>query len=62
MIAVGSKVYLRGFRHGDPGTVLRLERRRVVVLWHDLNYLARHPPESLMEAEEGALPKHEKHE
>jgi hypothetical protein len=53
MIAVGSKVYLRGCAYGQPGTVVRIERNRAVVLWHDLDYLARHSPESLMEAENG---------
>jgi len=52
MIAVGSKVYLRGCAFGEPGTVLRIERRKVVVLWHDLDYLARHSAESLMLAPE----------
>jgi hypothetical protein len=61
MIAVGSKVYLRGCAFGKPGTVLRIERRKVVVFWHDLDYLARNSPESLMLAERnfsesGALP------
>jgi hypothetical protein len=49
MIAVGSKVYLRACAYGQPGTVVRMERNRAVVLWHDLDYLARHKPESLME-------------
>jgi hypothetical protein len=31
--------------------VVRVERNRAVVLWHDLDYLARHNPASLMEAE-----------
>ena len=46
--AVGDSVYLRGARFGEPGTVLRVERRKVVVLWHDLDYLARHSPDSLV--------------
>jgi hypothetical protein len=50
MIAVGSKVYLRGCAFGVLGTVVRVERNRAVVLWHDLDYLARHRPETLMEA------------
>jgi hypothetical protein len=51
MIQIGSRVHLRGCQHGQPGTVLRLERRRVVVLWHDMNdYIGRHPPETLVEA------------
>lgn len=28
--------------------MLRIEQRKVVVLWHDLDYLARHSPDSLM--------------
>ena len=51
MIAVGGKVFLRGCAYGQPGTVVRIERSRAVVLWHDLDYLARHDPASLMEAE-----------
>jgi hypothetical protein len=51
MIAVGSKVYLRACAFGQPGTVVRIERNRAVVLWHDLDYLTRHKPESLMEAD-----------
>jgi|GEM_PF-5723861 len=50
MIAVGAKVFLKGCANGQPGTVVRIERSRAVVLWHDLDYLARHRPESLMEA------------
>lgn len=46
--SIGAKVRLRGCAFGEPGTVLRIERRKVVVLWHDLDYLARHTPESLM--------------
>ncbi len=58
---IGAKVRLRGCAFGQPGTVLRIERRKVVVFWHDLDYLARHSPESLMLAERrflesGALP------
>jgi hypothetical protein len=50
MIAVGAKVFLKGCAYGKPGTVVRIERNRAVVLWHDLDYLARHRPESLMAA------------
>ena len=58
---IGAKVQLKACNFGQPGTVLRIERRKVVVLWHDLDYLARHSPESLMLAERnfsesGALP------
>lgn len=50
MIGLGSRVYLRGLRHGEPGRVIRIEHGRVVVLWGDLDYLARHSPGSLIEA------------
>jgi hypothetical protein len=53
---VGTKVLLRVCPYGQPGTVLRVERNRAVVLWHDLDYLARHQPESLMEAKNAAVP------
>ena len=45
---IGAKVRLLGCAFGEPGTVLRIERRKVVVLWHDLDYLARHSPDSLV--------------
>jgi hypothetical protein len=54
MIAVGTPVLLKHCPHGQPGTVVRMERNRTTVLWHDLDYLAKHRPESLMEAENGA--------
>ena len=50
MIAVGTPVLLKHCPHGQPGTVVRMERNRTTVLWHDLDYLAKHRPESLMEA------------
>ncbi len=50
-ITVGTKVWLRGCRHGEPGTVLRMERNRAVVYWHDLDYLSRHMPASLIEVD-----------
>jgi hypothetical protein len=37
---IGAKVRLRGCASGEPGTVLRIKRRRVVVLWHDLDIWA----------------------
>jgi hypothetical protein len=45
---IGAKVLLRACAVGEPGTVLRVERGKLVVLWHDLDHLARHGPESLM--------------
>jgi hypothetical protein len=49
VIEVGTKVRLKVCPHGEPGTVVRMERNRAVVLWHDLDYLARHQPTSLAE-------------
>jgi hypothetical protein len=47
-ISVGAKVRLRGCAFGEPGTVLRIERRKVAVYWQDLDFLSRHSPDSLM--------------
>lgn len=44
---IGSLVRLRGCAFGEPGAVLRIERRKVVVYWRDLDFLARHSAESL---------------
>jgi hypothetical protein len=52
MIAVGSKVFLKGCPFGEPGTVVRLERNRAVILWPKIDYIGRHSPESLMLAPE----------
>jgi hypothetical protein len=49
MIQVGTKVFLHGSPHGEPGTVIRMERGRAVVLWSDLDFIARHRPASLCE-------------
>jgi hypothetical protein len=48
--AVGDSVYLRGAPFGKPGTVLRIERGKLAVLWADLgpSYIGRHRPDSLM--------------
>jgi hypothetical protein len=46
--SIGAMVRLRSCAFGEPGTVLRIEQRKVIVLWRDLDYLARHSPESLM--------------
>lgn len=53
--AVGDRVYLRGARFGLPGVVLRLERRKLAVLWADLGptYIGRHNPASLTLADRG---------
>ena len=45
---VGSRVLLRSCPYGQPGTVLRIERRKVVVYWRDLDFLSRHSPELLI--------------
>lgn len=53
---IGAKVQLKACNFGQPGTVLRIERRKVVVLWHDLDYLARHSPEPPMLTSAHKLP------
>lgn len=50
MIEAGSRVFLRGCPYGEPGHVLRIQGKRITVLWGDLNYLAHHRLETLMEA------------
>jgi hypothetical protein len=50
--ALGAKVRLRHCAFGEPGTVLRIERCKLSVFWHDLDFLGRHSPESLMLAAE----------
>ena len=52
-IQPGAKVFLRlcsGI--GEPGTVLRQERNKLVVHWQDLQMETRHKPESLELAKE----------
>ena len=44
-LPIGAMARLRGCALGKPGTVLRIEQRKPVVLWHDLDYLARHSPD-----------------
>ena len=52
MISIGSEVHLKGAPHGQPGRVIRIERSRIVVLWQDLDFIGRHEPASLVEAED----------
>jgi hypothetical protein len=47
-IQVGSAVFLKGCRHGQPGRVIRIQRNRVTVLWADVDYLAHHQLASLV--------------
>jgi hypothetical protein len=44
----GAKVFLRGCRVGQPGTVLGFERGRVRVYWHDLDFISLHRAASLL--------------
>jgi hypothetical protein len=53
-IRAGARVYLRDCPHGQPGTVVKLERGRAVVHWRDLDSLAKHNPESLIAVEPGS--------
>jgi hypothetical protein len=52
---VGSRVLLKGCRFGEPGTVLRIQRRKVATLRPDLDYIGRHSPDSLMPFGEGLI-------
>lgn len=48
----GDKVFLKACRAGEPGTVIRAERGKMVVYWRDMDYWSRHRPESLEPADE----------
>jgi hypothetical protein len=50
MITLGSEVLLKGAPPCTPGTVIRVERRHLVIFWPDLDYIGRHEPDSLLEA------------
>jgi hypothetical protein len=52
-VALGSKVYLRACRAGEPGTVIRFERGRFTVYWRDMDFWSRHVPEALEIAPSG---------
>ena len=49
---VGTKVFLRACRAGEPGTVIREDRGKLVVYWRDLDYWSGHRPEALEPANE----------
>jgi hypothetical protein len=44
-----------GCHYGQPGTIQRIEQRKVAVDWSDLDYLGRRSPESLAPAEKPEL-------
>ena len=44
----GDRVFLMGARFGLPGTVLRLERGKVVTYWGDMDHTSRHRPCTLI--------------
>jgi len=46
-ITVGSRVYLRACRAGEPGVVIKAGSGKFTVYWRDLDYWSRHRPESL---------------
>jgi hypothetical protein len=50
-ITLESRVYLRACRTRQPGTVVRVERGKLVVFWRDLDHWSRHVPDSLELAE-----------
>ena len=47
MIALGDKVHLRACKAGEPGTVIREDRGKLVVYWRDMDYWSKHRPEAL---------------
>ena len=50
-----SRVLLKSSPYGEPGTVVRIERGKMLVLWTDLGgppYTGRHSPDRLMLAEQ----------
>jgi hypothetical protein len=48
MLNLGNKVRLKACHDsGEPGTVIRFERGKLVVFWGDMNFWSRHHPESL---------------
>lgn len=51
VLGVGTRVRLKFCPHGEPGIVIRIEGNRAVVFWRDLDFLARHSPESLTEVD-----------
>jgi hypothetical protein len=51
-IETDSRVFLKCCPHGQPGTVVRLQRNRAEILWADLDFLGRHQLASLMLAPE----------
>jgi hypothetical protein len=55
--AVGDKVRLKACLFGDPGTVLRKERTRLVVYWAELDYIGRHPDMALVIAKDIVSPR-----
>ena len=57
---IGVRVQLRGCHFGEPGAVLQIERRKVVVYWQDLDFLSRHGPDSLVLAD-GPMPPRNRH-
>ena len=46
-------MFLKGAAFGEPGTIVKIERSRAVVLWRDLGptYTGRHQLKSLVEVE-----------
>ncbi len=55
MIGIGDRVYLKGCPFGEPGQVLRFERKRAIVLWPDSETTTRHRPETLRVTHLGSM-------
>jgi hypothetical protein len=56
VISLGSEVLLKGAPPCTPGVVIRVERHRIVIFWPDLDFIGRHEPASLVEAEVVSTP------
>jgi hypothetical protein len=50
-LALGSKVFLRGARHGEPGIVIRIRPEKVTVLWPAPDHIGSYPAVELVTTE-----------
>jgi hypothetical protein len=48
---IGARVLLKSCPFGTPGTVLRVEGSKLAIRWHDLDFVGRHNPDSLIFAD-----------
>ncbi len=56
-VGLGDQVRLRACHDsGQPGTVIKAERGKLVVFWPDFDFWSKHHPDSLELAEPGNAP------